>query len=83
MHVTVPLESNLVCMVSVEYSIVFFIFFFREVLPRLENCHLNPSGLVELFSFASPQMKSLYVAYCRGQKRSESILRENIDFFKV
>ena len=53
------------------------------MLPRLENCQCNPNGLVDLFSFANSQLKGLYVTYCKGQKKSESILREQIEYFEV
>ena len=56
---------------------------FREVLPRLESCQENQNALVDLFSLASPQLKSLYVTYCKGTHRSKDIYREYLEYLQV
>lgn len=55
----------------------------REMLPRIESSQRNPAALVDLFSFANLHLKNLYVTYCKGQQKSESIIRDFTEYIKV
>ena len=56
---------------------------YRDILPQLERCKGDPSDIVDLFALSAPQMKALYVTYCKGKHRSEDIYNENVEYLQV
>lgn len=50
------------------------------MLPQLEK---SPEDIVDLFALSGPQMKRLYVTYCKGKHRSEEIYKDHIEYLQV